>query len=173
MLSSGFLWCVELLASHGDPPWDATYRDQGEPLASEHCAKHLGRVTKGWSCDRCRKLKIPWFPETPIQNVKTLRSEMCFFVPRVGRSKKTSLLWKMPQVDGITFKMLQTDFVLLLSAQHWVHGIRQRPLHHPWPYTRNMHIQLLQHLSKVEGKVRIPRLREEPSILGKGRAVSG
>ena len=35
------------------------------------------------------------------------------------------MLWKMPEVDGITFKMLQTDSVLLLGAQHEVHGIRQ------------------------------------------------
>lgn len=43
MLSSGPFWCVEL-PSQGDPPWDMCR--EGEPLASEHCAKHLGRVTK-------------------------------------------------------------------------------------------------------------------------------
>jgi hypothetical protein len=73
MLSSG-PFCVEL-PSQGDPPWDVCR--EGEPLASEHCAKHLGRVTKEWSCDGCWKLKTPRYPKTPIRNVKTLRSETC------------------------------------------------------------------------------------------------
>ena len=77
-----------------------------------------------------------------LPGIQKLRSEMwklcdqkrvwCF-VPRFGRSKKASMLWKMPEVDGITFKMLQTDSVLLLGAQHEVHGIRQWSLHLPWP----------------------------------------
>ena len=96
----------------------------------------------GWSCDDWRFM-TPLYPKPPIRKVWNVETLWNFAISDVCVMSCSTICEKQKRVDALEevrsgWNHIQdaTDSVLLLGAQHEVHGIRQRPLRHLqllWP----------------------------------------